>query len=765
MIARQYIQISGMVQGVGFRPFVFHLAQRFRLAGWVKNDARGVQIDIEGTAEALAAFVAALRTEAPPLSMVDAISIEDRPVNGATNFTIRPSPPTTFDKFTLISPDVALCPDCLQEFQNPADRRFHYPFINCTNCGPRFTIIRELPYDRHNTTMTPFVMCEDCQREYSDPANRRFHAQPNACPLCGPTYTLLTSHQEKIDSPDLFDTVRAGLKAGKIYAIKGIGGYHLICDAGQETAVARLRQRKIREEKPFAMMAASVDWVEKKCILAAAEKQLLTSIQRPIVLLRPKNETVLAPAIAPGQAYWGVMLPYAPVHYLLFDENLPVLVFTSGNQHDEPMAFTDAEAFATLAAIADYFLIHNRSIYLRCDDSVARVVADQPCLLRRARGYAPAPIRLPFSTQSILACGAELKNTFCFTRDRFAFLSQHIGDLENVATLTAFELGIEHFKKMFNRQPEIIAFDLHPGYLATQYAQRQLGLQPISVQHHHAHIAAAMAENQLPPGAAVIGVACDGTGYGTDDAIWGGEFLVATYQSFQRIGHLEYAPMPGGTQCIKEPWRMAASILWQCFGPDFLNWELDFTRHLDRSQWAVIQQALEKKINTPHTSSLGRLFDAVAALTGIRHRVTYEGQAAIELEMCADTQISSGYPCDLRWNDRSFTIPLKPILTGIITDLKKSLHFSKISAKFHHTIIEIMVNACLQIRAANQLNQVVLSGGVFQNVFLLTRLLTRLRSQKFQVYSHHLAPTNDGGISLGQAVIADQKFRQASVSV
>jgi hydrogenase maturation protein HypF len=773
-VVRRRIIIQGIVQGVGFRPFVYGQALRWRLVGFVLNDSAGVTIEVEGTPEALDAFQRALREEAPPLARIDSIITEAMPPRHETAFLIAHSQAGT-ERQALISPDTATCDDCLQELFEPLDRRFQYPFINCTNCGPRFTIVQDVPYDRDKTTMRVFPMCPTCQAEYEDPLNRRFHAQPNACPVCGPQVYLLKGTGESIHhartegNAEPIVAAARQLATGAILAIKGLGGYHLACDALNTQAVQRLRQRKHREARPFALMAPDLQTVRRLCQVNDAEAALLQSRRRPIVLLSQRPDCPVAPGVAPAYNTLGMMLPYTPLHHRLLRAfaqaiepgHLSVLVVTSGNLSDEPIAFQDDDARERLACIAEGMLTHNRDIHVRCDDSVVRIVAGGEQLFRRSRGYVPEPIPLSFDLPvPLLACGGHLKNTFCLGKGRQAFVSHHIGDLENLETLTSFREGIEHFQRLFDIYPQAIAYDLHPDYLATHYALDTRIPQKIGVQHHHAHIASVLAEHGLEE--PVIRVAADGTGYGTDGAVWGCEIMAADLSGFERLAHLTYVPLPGGEQAIRQPWRMAAVYLAQAYGDAF--WELDipFVREFDRSKWHILQQMITRGINSLPTSSLGRLFDAVAALVGLRGEVLYEGQAAIELEMLARQQEkgihegqSSAYPFTITMRDQiPDTLDVAPMLRAIVSDIGRGVSISKIAGRFHRSIAELLATACFGARKRTGLQSVALSGGVFQNQLLLEHLVKRLEEMAFQVFVNRRVPPNDGGISLGQVAVA-----------
>jgi hydrogenase maturation protein HypF len=680
---------------------------------------------------------------------------------GYTDFQIKESL-TQKDKYQLVSPDIATCADCRSEVFNPADRRFRYPFTNCTNCGPRFTIIEDIPYDRPNTTMREFQMCPRCSAEYNDPLNRRFHAQPNACPDCGPQLKLVDVTGKTVKCADIIRKAAGLLKDGKILAIRGLGGFQLACNATNQKTVNLLRERKHRPAKPFAVMAATIEDIIIHCRVSGAEAKLLSSPQAPIVLLRWNAKiSDIAPAVAPDLKYLGMMLPYTPLHHLLLRETGLPLVMTSGNLSEEPIAKDNDEALVRLNGIADYFLLHNRGIYARYDDSVYLVAADKPVASRRARGYAPYPIHLPYKSTQILACGAELKNTFCLTRDDHAFISQHIGDLENEETLEHFENTIELYEKLFRIRPEAIACDLHPEYLPSKYAARiaaEKHLPLIPVQHHHAHIVSCMVENGVAK--PVIGVAFDGVGYGTDGAIWGGEFLVADWHSFRRAGQFEYVPMPGGAAAIKKPYRMALGYLYSLLGEDFSLDSLPLAKR-NPDEITVIKQQIQKNINCPLTSSAGRLFDAVAALTGLNGEVSYEAQAAIALEMQAPTRFIQSriktYPYSFEQQNGVTVIKLRELFAAVIDDVRKNIAVSAISLKLHRTLAKITVDMCGKITLETGIKQAALSGGVFQNRLLLKLTSAGLNQAGFQVFTHHLVPCNDGGLSLGQAVIANFK--------
>jgi hydrogenase maturation protein HypF len=750
------IHITGVVQGVGFRPFVYSLAQRHAIRGWVRNTSAGVEIEAAGAPSSLEAFVAGLRQEAPPLARIDDVQVADSQPDGDTEFRILPSQAVE-GAFQPISPDVGLCADCLRELRDPADRRYRYPFINCTNCGPRFTIIDDIPYDRPNTTMRAFPMCDDCAREYHDPADRRFHAQPVACPVCGPQVWFEVEGQPLAERMEALQAARRMLADGGILAVKGLGGFHLAVDATRPDAVARLRQRKLRVDKAFAVMLPDLEAIERHCELDDVARAQLSGWERPIVILPRRADSTVAPEVAPGQDTLGVLLPYTPLHHLLMEPapGFPeALVMTSGNRSEEPIAFEDDQARAMLAPLADGFLMHDRPIRTRCDDSVLRIAAGDVFPLRRARGFAPYPVHLPQAVPPLLGAGAELKNTFCLTREGYAFLSHHIGDLENYETLESFERGIAHLERLFRIQPQAIACDLHPDYLATRYAQERSareGLPLVSVQHHHAHIAAAMAEHRLPVDSEVLGISLDGTGYGEDGTIWGGEFLRATYGGYERLGHLLPVPMPGGDQAVRQPWRMALAWLQACGLP----WEADLPPvQAAGERLPAIESMLAPgsplRAMQPLTSSMGRLFDAAASLAGVRHQVNYEAQAAIEFEAAIEPDMGEGYPVDLL--DGVFDPT--PMLAALVADVRRGASIGAIAWCFHRGVAEALIDLCQALRRTTGLEDVVLSGGVWQNVTLLELVLPRLTESGMRPIIHRKVPANDGGIALGQVAVA-----------
>jgi len=791
------VSIRGVVQGVGFRPFVFNLAERLGVGGWVLNNSGGVEIEAEGLPETLASFVAALQAEAPPRAWIESLSVREGSPRGYDRFEIRHSERQE-GRYQLISPDIATCPDCQRELLDPTDRRYRYPFTNCTNCGPRFTIISDIPYDRPNTTMRIFPMCPACQREYDDPHDRRFHAQPNACPVCGPRLELVpgsateSATWEATAEGDVIAQAAGLLREGAILAIKGLGGFHLACDATNAGAVQALRGRKGRPHKPFALMMATLDEIRRHCSVSPEEEALLQSPECPIVLLPWRATSDVVPGVAPRYHHLGVMLPYTPLHHVLLRDVGRPLVMTSGNLSEEPIAAENNEALRRLGHLADAFVLHNRDIYARYDDSVWFVPGIHheehegheetqrgflpsrsscpswfhsgalPQPIRRARGYAPFPIKLPFATRQVLACGAEIKNTFCLSRDEYAFVSQHIGDMENLETVEHFERTVGLYEHLFRIQPEVIAYDRHPDYLATRYALERIAaseedLRPVAVQHHHAHVAACLADNGWGTGdGPVIGVALDGTGLGDDGHIWGGEWLVADYLGYRRAAHLEYLPLPGGDAATRDPWRIAAAYLYTLLGecPGF-----SLPDGIDAAGLDLLCQQLDRRLNCPLTSSMGRLFDAISALLGVCTRTTYEAQAAIELEMVADDWgrhmgEAGAYPFGVEPVDGRWVVRLRPLLAALVADAEAGVAVGEAAWRFHQTAAQMTVQVCRRIADDTGLRTVALSGGCFQNRLLLRLTVPALEGAGFRVLLHRRVPPNDGGLSLGQAAIA-----------
>ena len=764
-VIRTQYKITGIVQGVGFRPFVYRIAHDLDLTGWVRNTPAGVEIEVQGAIDRLNAFEDALQNKLPPLAVVTSRTSSDIvAIDGERFFTILASGTGRAD--IQIAPDAAVCSDCLREMNDPSDRRYRYPFITCTNCGPRFSIITGTPYDRPKTTMAGFPLCPDCRSEYENPLDRRFHAQPIACHVCGPQVRLLTSAGEQITTHDEAVTRSVELlESGAILAIKGIGGYHLAVDASNHAAVDRLRARKKRDEKPFAVMVASLAAARELALMSDMEERLLSSPEAPIVIVKKRASTPLSPLIASNNGWLGLMLPYAPLHHLLFASHpssltphhlLTALVMTSGNISDEPVVFEDHVALTSLAEIADYFLLHDRPIHIRCDDSVMRVFQDQPLFYRRARGYAPRAVTLPFPVPPLVATGAELKNAICLADGDRAVLSQHIGDLQNIPTFDSFVHAVTHLSDTLEIKPELIVCDLHPDYLSSRFAGDS-GLPCVQVQHHHAHMASCMAENNLD--GRVIGIIFDGTGFGPDGTIWGGEFLVGDYDGYHRAGHFRPVPMPGGDAAVREPWRMTMAYLFQALGDDVFLIDHPVARILPESEQSLFALMLRRGINSPLTSSCGRLFDAVAALLNLRHFVSYDGQGAIELEAVAELadQVECYSYNVVSSNDAPLQLDFSPLLTDIVHDISNGVEDSIIAHRFHQTVASAAVDICLRISGSTGLDRIILSGGVFQNRLLSEMIYTALVNRGLQVFTHRLVPPNDGGIALGQAAIAGRR--------
>jgi hydrogenase maturation protein HypF len=761
--SRKRVEIRGVVQGVGFRPFVYRTARTFDIRGYVLNSAGGVVIEAEGREPAVLQFLRALETELPPLARIDDMTVSEVAPCGEARFVIRHSVSAP-GQFALVPSDVATCDECCRELITQTDRRYRYPFTNCSNCGPRYSIIRDVPYDRSRTTMGGFRMCAQCQTEYQDPENRRFHAEPNACPDCGPALALFSSDQlangiqcsfpSARESPVAMERARLLLAQGDILAIKGLGGFHLACDASNDQAVGLLRQRKRRSGKAFAIMARDLETVERLCEVTDADRALLLGSRRPIVLVRRRKNAPISEQVAPGTATLGVMLPYTPLHNLLFEDapGFDSLVMTSGNLSEEPIVSRNEEAWPRLHRLADHFLVHDREIQTRVDDSVVQTFEGREYPLRRSRGYAPDPIDLGMPLREVLACGGELKSTLCLTKDRFAIVSQHIGDLENLETMEFFRETLCHLKRFFRVSPEAAAYDLHPNYLSSRFALEESGLRPIGVQHHHAHIASCMADNGVR--GRVIGVAFDGTGYGTDGRIWGGEFLVCDFGGFERRAHLSYIPLPGGDRAIRQPWRSALAYLRSTFGAEAPSLALPLFRDIPPADLTVVDRMIARGIHTAQTSSCGRLFDAVASILGLRHEVTYEGQAAIELEMAA-SEATGVYPFQFTVDDPC-QVDMRPAIEAIVRDLKRNEAIGVISGRFHRTVGQVIVEGCEKVRRSDGLSRACLSGGTFQNLLLLKHAVAGLRQRGFEVFLHQRVPPNDGGLSLGQAAIANE---------
>ncbi|MFA5787039.1 MAG: carbamoyltransferase HypF [Actinomycetota bacterium] len=745
------VRVRGIVQGVGFRPFVWQLAHRHGLTGWVRNTSEAVEISVEGGPAGLAAFVEGLRTEAPPRAVVEEVTASEAPPEGATDFVIVPSRAVPGGS-QLVSADLATCPDCLRELFDPADRRYRHPFINCTNCGPRATIIDDVPYDRPSTTMAPFKMCPACQAEYEDPANRRFHAQPNACPACGPRVRLLDASGEPAGSSDPIVEAAALLRAGKIVAVKALGGYHLACDAASEEAVACLRERKVRPGKPFAVMFADVAKAREACVISPAEAESLESHRRPVVLVEARRESrVLAPAVSPGLAEIGAMLPATPLHHLLCREARRPLVMTSGNRSEEPICIDEAEALQRLGGIADFFLVHDRAVRSRYDDSVLRVDSGGEALVRRARSFAPEPVVLATDAPAILAVGAHLKQTFCLLRGAHAIISQHLGDLDTPAAMGNFTATLDLYEKLFRFSPEIVACDLHPDYASTRFA-KGLGLPLIEVQHHHAHIAACAAEHGLAD--PVVGVSLDGTGYGPDATVWGGEILVSDPTGFRRAAHLRAVPLPGGDAAVRRPYRMALAYMREADPGSYEEAAARFFPEVDRSEVSVVARQCERGFLSPRTSSAGRLFDAVAALAGLGRVVSHEGEAAMLLEAAMDETAEGSYEVPIVAGDEGLVLDGVAAFAEAAGGLARGLSAATISARFHRGLALGLAEATRRVATEEGIRNVCLSGGCFQNATLTRLLSERLTAGGLSVFIPRQVPCNDGGIALGQAAVA-----------
>ena len=739
---RRSIAIEGVVQGVGFRPFVHGLASRLGLGGFVCNRAGGVLIEVEGASEALERFLDEVRRRPPPLARIEEIAWREAAPRGESRFQIEESSAAAGGA-VLVSPDVATCDDCVREMFDPGDRRFRHPFLNCTNCGPRLTVVTGAPYDRERTTMAGFALCPDCSAEYHDPGNRRFHAQPTCCPRCGPTLRALDSRGIAVDEIDPVAFAARELSRGRIGAMKGIGGYHLACDARNEQAVSALRTRKARDEKPFAVMVRDLEAAAALCRLSPEERALLVSPARPIVLLERRAGAGIAASVAPRSPQLGLMLPYAPLHHLILREAGGPLVMTSGNRSDEPIAYEDADAFRRLEGIADFFLVHDRPIHTRCDDSVLRVAGGEPLPMRRSRGYAPLPVPLPLPlSRPTLGLGGQLKATFALGAGRRAFVSHHLGDLDHPAALRAWEDSIARYREMCRIEPARLVHDLHPDYASTRWALAS-GLEPLGVQHHHAHFASCLAENGFTGPA--LGVCFDGTGYGLDGTIWGGEFLAGTIGSVIRAAHLLPVPMPGGERAIREPWRMAVAHL-RAAGEDTA------LPGVDPAAISAVRRMLDRSVSSPLTSSMGRLFDAVAAIAGARaSQVTYEGQAAIALEWLATgLDPDRAYPFELFEQGDRLVVDTRPLVAAAAADARAGAGAARIGRRFHSAVVDLIAAVCARLRRRTGLEAVALSGGVFVNAILAREAAVRLETDGFRVLRHRVVPPNDGGLCLGQ---------------
>jgi hydrogenase maturation protein HypF len=749
-LARKKLHVLGVVQGVGFRPFVYRLARRYQLSGWVCNTSRCVEIDVEGAPASLEAFIGGLQREAPDLARIDRVLSSDAPPQGSAGFTIRESRHLAATE-ALIPADVATCGDCLADIADPDNRRYRYPFTNCTNCGPRFTIIREVPYDRLHTTMAAFDLCPQCRAEYENPEDRRFHAEPTACPECGPRVWLETGDERR--DQDAIAAAAALLTAGRIVAVKGLGGFHLAADARRDDAVLTLRRRKGRVDKPFALMVRDLDEARRLCRLVDREEDLLKSRERPIVLARRRPEAAISPHVAPGHRYLGLLLPYTPLHALLMEQAPAALVMTSGNLSEEPLAYDNDAARDKLAGLADAFLMHNRDIQVPCDDSVIRVGGDGGVIpLRRARGFVPVPLYLPLEAEPILGVGAEQKNTFCVAGGGVALLSQHIGDLDSVEAFDYYQRAITHFQALSRQDPTVVAHDLHPQYLSTRYAQGLDGVRLVGVQHHHAHIAACLAENRRTD--RCLGIALDGTGYGPDGTVWGGELLVADLADYRRAGHFAPVRLPGGEAAVRDPGRMAAAYLYGLYGPDFLAMAQRLGLHFSPLEGRILTHQVALGLHSPLTSSAGRLFDAMAGALNVCRIRTYEGQPAMELEMIADEDEDGCYPAAIAPGPGTLVLDTLAIFGAAVGEHLAGVPVAVIAARFHNSLVRLLADACEALRQRTGLNLVALSGGVMQNALLFTRLQRTLETRGFEVLSHTLTPPNDGGIALGQVAVA-----------
>lgn len=750
------VEISGVVQGVGFRPFLFQLASAYGFKGEVLNTAQGVTLILEGDPENIACCCKEIRENAPPLAIVATVNVESTAVRGFDDFRIITSASSNQPKSALISPDVSVCQACLDEMNDPTNRRYGYPFINCTNCGPRYTIIKDLPYDRTKTSMAEFTMCPDCQAEYDDPLNRRFHAQPNACEVCGPHVWLADNRGVVLFEKGAIHAAGERLTQGAIVAVKGLGGFHLGVNAFDEAAVRALRTRKNRPHKPFALMAGNLETLKKYARVTPAEEALLTAFHRPIVLVEkrkcPHGVRPLASGLAPGNRRLGIMLPYTPLHHLLFETGPEILVMTSGNRSGQPLSIDNDDALSAFAHIADFFLLHNREIYFRADDSIVQY-QEGTRFLRRSRGYAPLPVSLKHSIPQVLACGGGLKSTICLVKENRAFLSQHIGDLDDEKSFDFYKKSVDHLETILDIRPGIVAHDLHPGYMSTTYARALNGVETIGVQHHHAHAAACMAENGLDE--PVVAVTLDGTGLGSDNTIWGGEILTCTLDRFERRAHILSVPMPGGDKAATEPWRMGISWLYHCLGPGVADLDTPLVRMIDPEKAAFLIRMMDRRINCPLTSSCGRLFDAVAAILGIGHHVTFESQAAMALEALSTPGEGKGYGVDVQTDETGMLVmDFSRAILGMVDDLASGLSISFLGGKFHNTVVDGFVRSAARVGEQAHISKAVLSGGVFNNRIVLRKMTDGLRDLGFTVYSHTRVPCGDGGISLGQAAVA-----------
>jgi len=752
---------SGIVQGFGFRPFIYRQAVQNRLGGFVQNRPDGVLVEVEGAASAIDSFLHGVQDNLPPLASLTGISALDIEKMCEEVFRIIPSD-LSGDGDVHIAPDAAVCPECLAEFSNPYDRRYRYPFINCTNCGPRLTIIKAIPYDRVNTSMACFPLCPQCQSEYENPADRRFHAEPDACPVCGPQLKIIDGEGIPLNTSDPIAAAVGLLKEGKVLAVKGLGGFHLSVDAGNNEAVARLRSRKYREEKPLAIMVYDVAGAHRLAQINDDEEKLLTSPQRPIVLLKKRSSNIISEKVAPQVPHLGIMLPYTPLHYLLLEKDFAALVMTSANQVDEPICIRNREAVERLKGIADYYLVHNRDILVRCDDSIVMVAGERQRILRRSRGFVPRPVELAESFPDVLALGPQLKATQCILKGKFAFLSPHLGDLETPQARDFFSESLSLMQRITETNPSVVACDYHPAYYSTKVAAELESVEVIRVQHHHAHVVSCMAENQIS--GEVIGLAMDGTGFGLDGNAWGGEFLVADETQFQRWGYLQYFVLPGGEKAIREPWRIAASLLKNAYGQSWLSVAEKMGVISDQKSGELIDKIMENKINSPLTSGLGRLFDGVAAMMGLRRQVSFEGQAAMELEGQISETSAASFPFAIKQDDEGcFILDVSETIRSIVEEIISGTDKSEISSSFHWTLARAFAAMANKIKGETGIERVALSGGCFQNRILLEKSVFELENAGFSVYCHKQVPANDGGVALGQAVVAASIMKNRKV--
>lgn len=757
--SRKFIEINGIVQGVGFRPFIYNLAIKYKLNGWVNNTPMGVLVDAEGKTENLNVFIDEIKNNPPLLAKINKIIIKEKKVVNYTDFIIKRSN-NTIKATTYISPDYSICDKCKEDIFDKNNRRYGYAFTNCTNCGPRFTITKSLPYDRKTTTMSKFIMCNKCREEYENPLNRRFHAQPNGCIECGPRVWIYDKYGKELplNYTDTINKTIEFLKAGKILAIKGLGGFNLVCDSKNENTINLLRKRKGRPQKPLAVMMKDIETVKKYCVLTSDEEKIITSNRSPILLLKKLNNFNLPQNLAPNNKRLGVMLPYTPLHYLLFEDGIESLVVTSANVSGEPMIYKNDDALNKLKDIVDYYLMHNRDIYMPIDDSVSIFLENKERVIRSGRGYSPETIN--FKTKcEILALGSELKNTISISNRNDVFISEYIGNLQNVATINLLEKNIQHFLKIYDIIPKTLVYDFHPDFtyknieIEENIKTLDTKIKKIEVQHHHAHIVSCMAENNISE--KVIGIAFDGTGYGLDKKIWGGEFLICDKKDFSRVGHLDYFNLAGGESAIKEPWKIAISLLYKIFNNEY---EKYIPTYLKNKNYKIIKQMINKKINSPETSSIGRLFDGISALIGFHKNITFEGEAAIYLQNISDDTIEDIYNYYIDCINEIYILNFNAMIENIVNDINKNLNKSIIAKKFHNTLIKATIDIIIRLRETYNINSVALSGGVFQNEILFNGLVNELKKNDFHIYTHGNIPCNDSGLSFGQLVIANENL-------